>query len=333
MTNEMWQEAVKLLDSMVYSKSTQAGARHYALKDRIRFLTLGLVCANKVIEQQRYGEISEGPLGSIQVDSDYIFKLRVHIELAELQLEIYEALVNKLDDLAEKKARRSGAESKRMATRASSSDASSGRKEVEMRDYLSRLDKGLYDINELYDTALKLRLWECCLSILKFSNSKTPHVVKRIWKNIICEQINKALKGDGSWREQVLEALPRRFVKSPEVFPLAYICGLLEEYNNKYIRDNSDPELTLKLFRELRVPLRDQIQAYTQLMGETHRGREVVNTVERIARGAIDRKGNELEENAAGLLTLLSTAEVKTSTDAMMKSLVELKQQIQRLLG
>mmetsp|Transcript_8912 Transcript_8912/g.21924 ORF Transcript_8912/g.21924 Transcript_8912/m.21924 type:complete len:1310 (-) Transcript_8912:413-4342(-) len=299
MKYKMWKEAVDLLDTMAYSKS-----RVWTLKDRIHFLRDALVCAQKVIKSRRF-EAQQGPELGPQINSDYIEALsNSRIPRAELQLQLQEALIFG-------------------STNASEAEV--------LRD----LDSKLFDINDLLSIANRRRLWENALAIIDFNNQPgQEHVVKSIWRNIINRRINKASEERRSWREEVIKTCPKQFVGKPLVFPTAYLAELLEEYNMKYEREPGNRRFVLDFFKELKVPLKEQIDAYHQLLEGRTREEQIVGTVIVLADEAMKQRSDELYLNTARLLALLRAAHIKARLNKMKEEeitkLASLKLEFQR---
>jgi len=285
MKNEMLYEAVELFDNMIYNKSTQ-----YTLDDRIHFLIRSQLCVKKLIKQQRFGDTRSAP---VQIDSDYEHKLAKQFELAKLQKKI----LNKMEERLREEQRRGDAKDQERIRQ----------KGIAMKD----LNSGLFRIEQLYDTARKMGLWESCLSILKFTGVKKESIVRRFWKNMICERINIARD---DWRPYVLETLPDQFVSDAEIFPLPYICGLLEDYNRRYKSEQKDSKYIIKLFNRLKISIAQRIDAYTKLLisTTTDHARNLPTTIIELV-NSMSR--NERRDHSDSLLILLSNAMAKADRE------------------
>ncbi len=196
------------------------------------------------------------------IDGDMVFRLADRIEIAKLQLSIY----NQLKTVAEQKERSAAVaavQSKDAASASAVAGAGGGgggggggqsavvnMKEMEKEDRererrvrvrmaVGELDRELFDLDNLYIYAQTFSLWEECLAIIHFSERKDQEkVVRALWKNMIRQEIQscEAVKLDWSLSVRaVIIRLAQKYADVPFMFPLEFICKELEEYNTRYV--------------------------------------------------------------------------------------------------
>ncbi|XP_049848989.1 nuclear pore complex protein Nup155-like [Schistocerca gregaria] len=133
--------------------------------------------------------------------------------------------------------------------------------DTNLRDQVrAQLDERLYNLSDLFNKFVnKFGLFESALSILHDSGYQDDRLVKRIWNNIIQEEISKSAQLDYSLASlsAKLHSLIQLYYPSQYVFPMDHIVGILEQHSFEVIRTHSSdfyPNWILDTFLRSGVP-------------------------------------------------------------------------------
>ncbi|KAK9723027.1 hypothetical protein K7432_002235 [Basidiobolus ranarum] len=172
------------------------------------------------------------PGGSRESESQFSNELEEKLEVAQVQMDIYNAI------------KQSG----------------------EHLDSLTELDGQLFDITQLYNKfAFPFKLYETMLLIFYTSDYYDQEYIAQIWSHIVRETHEESQKNSNAKQYQVLSQKVKDIGKKyypSNVFPLAKICDLLERYNLKNYA-NVKPGWVVDTLHEVGAP-------YTSLLEILH---------------------------------------------------------------
>ncbi|XP_022087297.1 nuclear pore complex protein Nup155-like [Acanthaster planci] len=196
------------------------------LQQRIEYLSRAVMCAKS--SNLRTSTSSEG---------EFLQELEDKLEVARLQLQVYEAI-----------ARHSTAHPR-------------------FQEALSKLNVELVDITKLYgEFADVFDLSECQLAIIHCAGHYDQQLVQSLWQQIIDKELNESMDKPGDSRMTILakklQALGRIYSSLERYFPLAFLILFLEKRSCE-LRWQSD--WVFRCFRDIGIPLPKLLNVYDSL--------------------------------------------------------------------
>eukprot|EP00743_Colponemidia_sp_Colp-15_P008436 GILK01009170.1.p1 GENE.GILK01009170.1~~GILK01009170.1.p1 ORF type:complete len:1662 (+),score=272.64 GILK01009170.1:89-5074(+) len=196
---------------VLYRLATQTGDSASKLgvtiERRIRYLCLAIDAAKSALSQSAH----------MNAMTDMLERLQDLMEVANVQLKIYNELVAKADV-------------------APSTDA-----EASYREAASQLQHEVFDISDLYNKfASKYKLHECCLGVLYCSGHQDATLIRRYWQRLIEE--HSAKSADKQWPEPLLskmEELGHSYSSCDWIFPVDFIIDQLEKQQYRHLAETT----------------------------------------------------------------------------------------------
>jgi len=193
------------------------------LRKRLEYLSRAIVCV-------KGAEVLPGS----RTEGEFLHELEEKMEVARIQLQVLEALVQ-------------------LNTRGT-------------EDAISRLNSDLLDVTQLYeDFAYPFNLHECQLAILHCASLHDPALVESLWQNIIDKELGVPLGRCPETRvltlANKLKSIGKLYATSQKYFPLSFLIKYLE---TKSVALNLDPKWVFLTIHAIGIPLPKILEVYNK---------------------------------------------------------------------
>jgi len=143
-----------------------------------------------------------------------------------------------------------------------------------LREYMNELNSRLYDIEELYNTAQTLQLWDLCLSLFHHSGeTNREDIIATLYRNLFRSIIATCKRqGNAEWTDAValtVQELAAKYCQVDFMWPLDLIVQELE-YNNYKFNAEPNEHWVVDTLLSANISTSSLIDAYTHVIRTIH---------------------------------------------------------------